>query len=137
MNNTGRCLKTLQAEDSLQEIVKLVGMDALSSEDRLTLDVAQSIREDFLQQNAFDDSDSYSPLEKQDALLSLIFHYEDCARAAIAAGADIQKICDLPVHEQIARAKSAPNEGFAPIYDAIRVAIDREIEVLVANVEKD
>ena len=135
MDLTGRCLKTLQNEDSLQEIVKLVGMDALSPEDRLTLDVAQSIREDFLQQNAFDESDSYAPLEKQHALLSTIFHYEDRARSAIAAGAEIDRICELPVHEQIARAKALPNEGFAPAFARIREAIDQEIDELLSSVD--
>jgi vacuolar-type H+-ATPase catalytic subunit A/Vma1 len=95
MPYTGRCLKTLQIEADLQEIVKLVGMDALSAEDRLTLDTAQSIREDFLQQNAFLDIDSYSPLQKQFGILDLIFTYEDLAREAITAGADIEEICAL------------------------------------------
>ena len=123
MELTGRCLKTLQIESDLQEIVKLVGMDALSPDDRLTLDVAQSIREDFLQQNAFVDVDGYTPLEKQHAMLSLIFAYEDQARRAIAAGADIEEICALPVHERIGRAKAVSNTEYRAEFEAIAVEL--------------
>jgi len=123
----------------LQEIVKLVGMDALSPDDRLTLDVAQSIREDFLQQNAFWDVDSYTPLAKQHGMLELIFTYEDEARGAIRAGADIEDICSLPVHERIGRAKTVPNDGydaeFALIRSEIKTQIDRLIELTRANEE--
>ena len=139
MDYTGRCLKTLQIEADLQEIVKLVGMDALSPDDRLTLDVAQSIREDFLQQNAFWDVDSYTPLAKQHGMLELIFTYEDEARGAIRAGADIEDICSLPVHERIGRAKTVPNDGydaeFASIRSEIKTQIDRLIELTRANEE--
>ncbi|MBO5294060.1 MAG: V-type ATP synthase subunit A [Clostridia bacterium] len=137
MNYTGRCLKTLQLEADLQEIVKLVGMDALSAEDRLTLDVAQSIREDFLQQNAFTDIDSYTPLAKQHAMLELIFTYEDQARRAIAAGADIEDICNLAVHESIGRAKTASNETYAEEFSAILKQIRTEIDRLIESVEKE
>jgi len=131
MPYTGRCLKTLQIEADLQEIVKLVGMDALSAEDRLTLDTAQSIREDFLQQNAFLDIDSYSPLQKQFGILDLIFTYEDLAREAIAAGADIEDVCSLPVHERIGRAKTAPNDAYAAEFDAIKKDISEQLAELV------
>ncbi len=96
---TAKLLRILQLENDLQEIVKLVGVDALSADDRLTLELAQSIREDFLQQNAFEDVDAYTPLEKQSALIDLIFSFGDKARRAIAAGVDIQKISELPVRE--------------------------------------
>ena len=131
MDFTGRCLKTLQIEADLQEIVKLVGMDALSPDDRLTLDVAQSIREDFLQQNAFVDVDGYTPLEKQYAMLNLIFTYEDQARAAIKAGADIEAICTLPVHERIGRAKTVPNTEYRAEFDAIAAEIGAQMGDLI------
>ena len=137
MNYTGRCLKTLQLEADLQEIVKLVGMDALSADDRLTLDIAQSIREDFLQQNAFADIDCYTPLEKQYGLLDMIFTYEDRARRAIAAGADIEDVCNLPVHESIGRAKTAPNEDYKDEFARIKTEIAAQLDQLVANVEKE
>ena len=131
MDYTGRCLKTLQLEADLQEIVKLVGMDALSAEDRLTLDVAQSIREDFLQQNAFVDEDSYTPLDKQHAILDLIFSYEAEARRAIAAGADIEEITELAVHEAIGRAKAADPKAYRAEFDKIRAEIKSQMNRLI------
>ena len=137
MDYTARCLKTLQVESDLQEIVKLVGMDALSPSDRLTLDVAQSIREDFLQQNAFLDIDSYTPLDKQCGILDMIFTYEDRARRAIDAGADIEDICSLPVHERIARAKTVANDNYQNEFKAIKAEIAAQLDQLIAGVEND
>ena len=137
MDFTARCLKTLQVEADLQEIVKLVGMDALSPSDRLTLDVAQSIREDFLQQNAFLDIDSYTPLDKQYGMLDMIFTYEDRARKAIEAGADIEEICALPVHERIARAKTVANDNYQNEFKAIKADITAQMDKLVAGVNAD
>ena len=137
MDYTARCLKTLQLEADLQEIVKLVGMDALSASDRLTLDVAQSIREDFLQQNAFLDIDSYTPLDKQCGILDMIFTYEDNARRAIEAGADIEDICSLPVHERIARAKTVENDNYQNEFKAIKADIAAQMDKLIAGVETE
>ena len=137
MDYTGRCLKTLQLEADLQEIVKLVGMDALSADDRLTLDVAQSIREDFLQQNAFLDIDCYTPLEKQYGMLELIFTYEDQARRAIAAGAEIEEICDLPIHERIGRAKTVSNEDYKTEFEQILADIRKQIDGLIEAAAQD
>lgn len=131
--NIARCMKTLQEESSLDEIVKLVGIDALSADDRLTLEVARSIREDFLQQDAMGEFDSYCPLEKQHDLLSLIFYFEDKARAAVAAGADIQKVSDLPVREKIGRAKELATETYRAEFDKIRHQIDTELDKLVSE----
>ena len=137
MDYTARCLKTLQIESDLQEIVKLVGMDALSPADRLTLDVAQSIREDFLQQNAFLDIDSYTPLDKQCGILEMIFTYEDRARRAIDAGADIEDICSLPVHERIARAKTVDNNNYQNEFKAIKAEIAAQLDQLIAGVNAE
>ena len=137
MTYTGRCLKTLQVEAELQEIVKLVGMDALSAEDRLTLDVAQSIREDFLQQNAFVDVDGYTPLEKQHAMLDLIFTYEDAARRAIDAGVDIESIVELPVHERIGRTKTVPEASYRVEFDAIKAEIRASIGRLIEKTSEN
>ncbi len=131
MDNTARLLKTLQVESDLQEIVKLVGMDALSADDRLTLEVAQSIREDFLQQNAFEEDDSFTQLDKQAALISLIFSFGDKAQKAIEAGADIQKLSDLPVREKIGRAKAVPYAEYKKAYAAIDAEITEQIDALV------
>ena len=122
---------SLQAEAELDEIVKLVGMDALSAEDRLTLEIARSIREDYLQQNAFEDTDSFSSLEKQYAMGSLIFYFRREAAQALQQGADIEAIADLPVREQIGRAKSVPEGETAAVYADIRNEIDRQLASLV------
>ena len=132
MYNTARLLKVLQEESDLQEIVKLVGMDALSTDDRMTLELAQSIREDFLQQNAFEDNDSYTELEKQNALIELIFAFNDKASKAVEAGADIDKISTLPVRERIGRAKSAPFAEHKQIYADIEREMTEQLDALVA-----
>ena len=133
MTNTARLLKILQEESDLQEIVKLVGMDALSPEDRLKLELAQSIREDFLQQNAFEDTDSFTELDKQAALIELIFSFGDKATKAIAVGADIEKISTLPVREQIGRAKAVPYAEYKKTYAAIDEEITGELDALKAE----
>ena len=119
-------MRILQAESELDEIVKLVGVDALSPEDRLTLEVARSIREDFLQQNAFEENDSYTALDQQFDLMSLILYFRDRALDAIKRGADVQVIADLPVRERIGRAKSAAGKDYKAMYADIKSAIDSE-----------
>lgn len=134
---TGRCLKTLQTESDLQEIVKLVGMDALSPEDRLTLEAAQSIREDFLQQNAFEDVDSFTQLDKQAAMMRLVFTFEEKAREAVRAGADIEAVSTLPVRERIGRFKAVPYENYrAEAQDVIR-EISSQLDALVEAAKND
>jgi len=123
--------RILQSEAELEEIVKLVGVDALSPDDRLTLEVARSIREDFLQQNAFMEDDSFSSLEKQYAMVSLIFYFRDRASETLKKGADIEKIANLPVRERIGRAKEIPEAECKSVYAAIRSDIDRELAALV------
>ena len=137
MAHTARCLKTLQLEDDLNEIVKLVGMDALSAEDRLLLESARSIREDFLQQNAFEDGDSYTPLAHQMTLLDLIFAFEDQARRAVADGADIEALSTLPVRERIARFKSFPADGLAKEAEAIKAEMSAALDALTAASSRD
>ncbi len=131
MEYTGRCLKTLQVEDSLNEIVKLVGVDALSAEDRLTLESARSIREDFLQQNAFEDEDCYTALDKQYALLELVFSFEDKARHAIGEGADIEKLSNLPVRERIGRFKAVPYAEYKTEAARITAEMSEQLDELV------
>ena len=131
MEYTGRCLKTLQVEDSLNEIVKLVGVDALSAEDRLTLESARSIREDFLQQNAFEDEDCYTALDKQYALLELVFAFEDQARRAIEEGADIEKLSNLSVRERIGRFKAIPYAAYKTEAEKITAEMTEQLDQLV------
>ncbi len=128
--------RILQAEAELDEIVKLVGIDALSAEDRLTLEIARSVREDYLQQNAFDPEDSYTPISQQFAIAELILYFRDRASAAIERGADIQKISDLSVRERIARAKEAPGDDFEKIYNDIKREIDASLQELINEAER-
>ena len=133
----GRFMSILQSESSLDEIVKLVGMDALSPDDRLTMEVAQSVREDFLQQNAFEEGDMYTSLPKQYALISLILDFYDKASAALRRGADVQKIADLPVREKIGRAKSADDKKYKKIYADIEAELDAALDALCEARDED
>ena len=128
--------RILQAESVLDEIVKLVGVDALSPSDRLTLEVAQSVREDYLQQDAFSDTDAYTPMQQQFALAQLILFFRDKAAEAIDAGADVQKISELPVRERIGRAKAVASDRYEEEYADIRNEIETELAALV-NVGSD
>lgn len=125
---TGEAMRILSVESELEEIVKLVGVDALSPNERLTLEAARSVREDFLQQNAFEDGDSYTSLDKQYRLIKLILSFYKKSGDALKRGADIEKIADLPVREKIGRAKSADPEKYVAEYEDI----DREITVELA-----
>ena len=130
MTQITEAMRILSNEAELDEIVKLVGIDALSASDRLTLEVAQSIREDFLQQDAMSEDDSYCPPEKQHDLLSLILYFRDAAKRAIEGGADIEKISELTVRESIGRAKSVPISEYKTEFNKIRREIDEELAAL-------
>ena len=131
MDQTQRCMKTLQQEASLNEIVQLVGMDALSPDDRMTLEISRSLREDFLQQDAMSDTDAYTPLDKQYALLQLLFSFEDKGREAIKKGADVQAISEMAVRERLGRAKAVPYEEYKAEYAAIAEELDKELDALI------
>ncbi len=103
-----RAMLVLQEESELQEIVQLVGMDALSWKDRLTMEVARSIREDFLHQNAYDDVDTFTSLDKQFLMMRLILDYYEKGRQALDAGANLSDVLNLPVRERIGRSKYIP-----------------------------
>ena len=107
-----RAMILLQEEAELEEIVRLVGMDALSIGDRLKIEAARSLREDFLQQNAFHEVDTYTSGSKQAKMLGLVFQYYDLAQAALEDGADFSAIECLPVREEIGRMKYIPENEF-------------------------
>ena len=132
---TGEALRILQVESELEEIVKLVGMDALSASDRLTLEVARSVREDFLQQNAFNIDDSYSPLDKQYKLLKAILAYFEKSKKAVEQGADIEKLSNIPARETIGRLKSVPLEKFDGELSALLEALDEQIDGVLHSEE--
>ena len=121
-----RAMSLLAQEQSLQEVVRLVGRDALSDDDKLKLNVTKSIREDYLQQNAFHDVDTYCPLDKQNIMLEIILHNYDRSLEALGSGVDLDKLEKLPVHERITRAKYISENDMDKLV-AIKEQIDQEI----------
>ncbi len=118
----------LQDEAELEEIVQLVGMDALSAPDRLKLEAARSIREDFLHQNAYDDIDTYTPLPKQYAMMKLILSFYDQSRTALEDGVDIEALVALPVREAIGRFKYTLPDQVEERYQAVLAQLNTELE---------
>ena len=110
----------LQEEAELDEIVRLVGADALSYKDRLTLETAKSIREDYLHQNAFHEVDTFTSLEKQYKILKLIYDFHRLAGAALDANADYNEIINLPVREKIGRAKYIPEKDIKSLDEILK-----------------
>ncbi len=133
MQNRGKAMSILQSESSLNEIVQLVGKDALSPGDQLTLEVARMVREDFLQQNAFLDIDSYSSYDRQEKMLAMILRYEALCRGAIAQGASVMDLFSIPAREKIGRAKSVPVEEYPQAYARIEAEMEQQIEEIAAQ----
>ncbi len=131
VQNTRVALSLLQKEAELAEIVRLVGKDTLSAEDRLILETARSLREDFLHQNAFHEVDTYTSFKKQAAMLAVILRFYEEAQRALAQGADIERIERLPVRERIARMKFAGEEEIAGLVKAITQEMEEEMAQLV------
>ena len=127
IKNRNEAMKLLQQENELDEIVKLVGIDALSPADRLVMETTQMIREDFLQQNAMSDTDSYCEIDKQFRLLELILFYYETAGEALRKGAPMQPIFDIPARARIGRAKDVPKEIYKEQYDQIEADIRQQI----------
>ena len=112
-----KAMRILQEESELEEIVRLVGTDALGWRDRLTMEVARSIREDYLHQNAFDDIDTYTSLSKQFLMLRLILEYGEKGQTALDAGINLSDILGMPVRERIGRAKYIPEDSLKTFED--------------------
>ena len=124
----GRLMALLQEEAELEEIVKLVGMDALSAPDRLKLEAARSIREDYLHQNAFDDTDTYTSLNKQYLMMELILAFYDKSAEGLDKGAAIEKIVSMPSRERIGRFKYTPEDNIDNEYTEILAELDSDID---------
>ena len=124
-----KAMSLLEHESNLLEIVRLVGAEALSPADRLALETARSIREDYLHQNAFHKVDTFTSLQKQYEMLKTILHFHQQALAAIGAGVETAAIFKLQVREDIARVKYIPQEDMADIVK-IRETIDKQIKDL-------
>lgn len=124
-------MKLLQTEAELQEIVQLVGVDSLSAPDRLILEVARSIREDFLHQNSFHEVDTFTSLLKQYRLLELILHFYHKAGKAINENVSIHKLIQIPALEKVGRAKYIRERYVTKEYDEILNEIDTQIDELI------
>ena len=131
-----RIMKMLNDEAELEEIVKLVGMDALSSPDRLKLEAARSIREDYLHQDAFHEVDTYTDLHKQYQMMELVLHYYDLSLEALGKGVSIDSLVKLPVRESIGRFKYVIKEKLDAEYEDILQKLQKEIDELVKKREE-
>ena len=127
-------MRILQEEASLDEIVRLVGMDALSQEDRLTMETAKSIREDYLHQNAFHEVDTYASLKKQHKMLRLILLADELGRDALSRRVDIEDILALPVREEIGRSKYIPEQESDKL-DKIEDSLKQAMAALISEGE--
>ncbi len=129
-------MRLLQEESELEEIVKLVGMDALSAPDRLKLEAARSIREDYLHQNAFHEVDTYTSLDKQHYMMLLVMAYYNKCNKALEDGGNIEKLASMPVREQIGRFKYIEQDKLAGEYDNILLELDKQISEIVSSKEE-
>lgn len=128
-DNRQQAMTILQEEANLDEIVRLVGVDALSYEDRLTMEAAKSIREDYLQQDAFDDVDTYASLKKQFKMLNIILECYRLSKEALRKGADFDDIIAIEAREAIGRMKYIPEKQISKI-DDIQKAMKEQLEKL-------
>ncbi len=123
-------MQLLHEESELEEVVRLVGIDALSAKDRLKMEAARSLREDFLQQNAFHEIDTYTSGKKQAGILRLVLEFYSKSAAALEKGADFSDISKLPVREAIGRAKYTEENECGSRYQEISAQLDRELSGL-------
>ena len=126
-------MSLLQEEAELEEIVKLVGMDALSAADRLKLEASRSIREDYLHQNAFDPTDTYTSLEKQSLMMKAILAFYDKSSEALRNGAPVEAVVSMPAREKIGRFKYVEEQAAEQEYENILNALDAELGEAVKN----
>lgn len=132
-----KMMTILQEEAELNEIVRLVGVDALSFKDRITLECARSIREDFLHQNSFHEVDTYTSLEKQHDMMKLILTWYDKAEAALEQHVHLDKLIDMPVREEIGRMKYIPEKEREEKFGAIAKNLDAAFAALTEGGELD
>ena len=128
MQNRQRMMALLQEEAELNEIVQMVGMDALSAPDRLKMEAARSIREDFLHQNSFHDVDTYTSLKKQLLMMRLVLAYYDQSMEALKNGANVQGLIKMPVREQIGRYKYIVEEKLDAEYENVMNILAEQIK---------
>ena len=127
MEGRQKMMSLLQEEAELEEIVKMVGMDALSPGDRLKMEAARSIREDFLHQNSFHEVDTYTSLKKQYMMMQLVNAFYEKAVEALAKGAELRKLISMPVREQIGRFKYIKEDALDEEYAKVQEELDAQI----------
>lgn len=137
MNLRGRIMRLLQEESELDEIVKMVGMDALSPTDRVKLEAARSVREDFLHQNAFHEIDTYSPLDKQFNMMKLLLEFYDDCIDALERGADVEKLLSLAAREHIGRFKYYSGSDIEAEYKKLSEELNTEIAGILTKKEDE
>ena len=120
-------MSLLQDESKLNEIVQMVGMDALSPADRLKMEAAKSIREDFLNQNSFDEVDTYSSLRKQYLMMRLVMSFYEKAKVALEKGANVENLIAMPSRESIGRFKYTPEDKIEDEFTRINDLLDGEV----------
>ena len=130
-------LQLLQEEAELNEVVQLVGVDALSFQDRMKLEVCKSIREDYLHQNAFHEIDTYSSMNKQNKMLNLILSYYELGVDAIERGAGLNKVAGLPIREEIGRFKYLTEDEVDGHYEDLKERLKKDLNELVAKEAQD
>ncbi|MFN3467918.1 MAG: V-type ATP synthase subunit A, partial [Candidatus Brocadiales bacterium] len=128
--NRREALSILQRESELEELVRLVGIEALSPQDRLIMEVARMVREDFLHQNAYHEVDTYTPMEMQYLLLGVILKFYTRAQEVLLRGVELARIIDLPVRERIAKLRYIPIAQKEVFQQVVR-QIDEELSALV------
>jgi len=132
--NRRRAMAILQRESELQELVRLVGVESLSPAERLLMEVARMLREDFLHQSAFDEIDTYASLEKQFRMLDVILLFDTLAREAIERGTELEDLVGIPAIEAIARAKRIPAEELQR-FDELERQVREQLQGLGAQPE--
>ena len=129
-------MSLLQEESALLEIVRLVGRDSLSEKDQLKLEITKSLREDFLQQNAFHDIDTFCSLEKQDKMMKAILKFYQEALKALDKGIYLSEIEKMPVRERITRAKNIPEDQLEKL-EQLMDKIEEDMEELIKGGRQD
>ena len=133
MTTRQHLMSLLQEEASLNDIVKMVGMDALSPQDRLKMEAARSIREDFLHQNSFDEIDTYTSLQKQYYMMKLVYAYYEEGSKALENGADINDLVKIPSRELIGRYKYTKESDIEAQYQLVMATLTKEISSLIGK----
>ena len=127
MEDRQKMMSLLQDEAELEEIVQMVGMDALSPADRLKMEAARSIREDFLHQNSFHEVDTYTPLRKQYLMMKLVLAFYEKAQEALSSGASMRALLGMEVRERIGRYKYTTVDQIETEFEKIMNELDAEI----------